>query len=136
MDTLFTDEPAWFCLQALPKKEHIAAQLLRVEVGLETFCPRISYVKRTQRGKVRFIEPLFPGYLFVHCAMVPVYRRILATQGVRRLVVHGNRAPTVPASFIDGLQAQLDAENLRNLPEPEIKPGTPVQIVSGPFQNW
>jgi len=87
MPDLAHAEPGWYCYQALPKKEHVAATLINTETELKAFCPRIRYLKKTKRGKVHFVEPLFPGYLFVHCHPKEHYRWVISTQGVRRLVV-------------------------------------------------
>src|SRR5271166_6904013 len=54
----------WFCLKAQPKREHIAAACLRQISEVEAFCPRVRFRKRTNRGPVWFVEPMFPGYLF------------------------------------------------------------------------
>ena len=79
--------PGWYCVQAQPKREHVAARLLRLQAGLQTFCPRLAFHKHTARGKVRFVEALFPGYLFVYSDdLAEVYRQLKATKGVRDLV--------------------------------------------------
>lgn len=128
--------PGWYCFKALPKKEHIASELLRRNGGLETLCPRISYVKKTRRGKVRFVEPLFPGYVFVNADLKEVYRLIRSTQGIRDIVAFGNRLPQIPDRFIEDLCQRLDEENLKALPEPVIRKGQEVTITEGPFKNW
>lgn len=129
-------ETGWYCFKALPKKEHLAAQLLRREAGLETFCPRIAYQKKTRRGKVRFVECLFPGYIFIHLDPKALYRRVRATQGIRDIVSFGERVPRIPESFIEALRVRLDEENLKAIPEPVIRPGQEVTITEGPFKNW
>ena len=58
----------WRCLRGKPKREHLAAQHLRL-AGFEAFCPRIRHQRRTVRGKVWFVEALFPGYLFARPAI-------------------------------------------------------------------
>ncbi|HSH09332.1 MAG TPA: transcription termination/antitermination NusG family protein [Oceanipulchritudo sp.] len=125
----------WYCFKALPKKEHIAAELLRRIPEIETFCPRISYIKKTRRGKVKFVECLFPGYVFVQTDLRQTYRLIRATQGIRDVVAFGERVPLIPAAFIEELRQRLDEEQVRALPEPEIKPGQTVTITEGPFRN-
>jgi transcriptional antiterminator RfaH len=129
-----TDE-GWFCFKALPKKEHIAAELLRRKEGLETLCPRFSYMKKTRRGNVRYVECLFPGYVFVRANLVEYYRRIRATQGIRDIVSFGDRVPLMPDSFIEQVRAQLGEAAVKDAPPPEIQPGQEVIITEGPFQN-
>jgi transcriptional antiterminator RfaH len=129
-------EEGWYCFKALPKKEHIAARLIRSEVGLETLCPRITYSKNTRRGKVRFVECLFPGYLFIRADLAAAYRHIRSIQGIRDVVAFGDRLPRLPDGFIDELKQRLDAENLKAIPDPVVKPGQGVTITEGPFRNW
>lgn len=136
MPDLSATEPGWFCFKALPKKEHLAAELLRREAGLEVFCPRLAYHKKTRRGKVRFVEPLFPGYVFLNVDLQTEYRRIRATQGIRDVVAFGPRVPPVPPAFIEQLRTRLDEENLREVPDPALAPGKEVVITEGPFRDW
>jgi len=126
---------AWYCFKALPKKEHIAAELLRQVSGLETFCPRITYLKKTRRGKVKFTECLFPAYVFIHTDLKETYRQIRATQGIRDVVSFGPRIPVIPEAFIAELRGRLDTEGVREVPSPEIRPGQQVVITEGPFRN-
>lgn len=128
--------PGWFCFNCLPKKEHIASELLKRQSGMETFCPRISYLKKTRRGKVRFVESLFPGYLFVHADLAHSYRLIRSTQGIRDIVFFGDRVPEVPEPFILELRSLMNEENLKAIPEPALKNGQKVTITVGPFREW
>ena len=58
------DEMKWYCVQVGPKREHIAAANLQVEEGVEVFCPRIRYRKKTRRGVIWFVEAMFPCLLY------------------------------------------------------------------------
>jgi transcriptional antiterminator RfaH len=129
-------EPGWYCFKALPKKEHIAARLLVHYPGIETLCPRISYTRKTRRGKVRFVECLFPGYVFIRTDLKQQYRLIRATQGIRDVVAYGDRVPVIPDAFIEDLRQRLDEENHKPIPEPALKPGQEVVITEGPFRDW
>ncbi len=135
MVDLHQTSTAWYCFKALPKKEHIAAGLLRQLSGMEVFCPRITYVKRTRRGKVKFTECLFPAYVFIHTDLKETYRQIRATQGIRDVVAFGPRIPVIPDAFIEELRRRLDAEGVRDLPPPVLRPGQTVTITEGPFRN-
>ena len=136
MPDLHHVEPGWYCFKALPKKEHIAARLLGQLPEVSAFCPRISYLKNTKRGKVRFVECLFPGYVFVEADLQSAYRQIRSVQGIRDVVAFGERMPRIPESFIADLQARVNEESLCQVPEPDFAPGQEVMITEGPFRNW
>lgn len=136
MPQLSESEEAWYCFQALTKKEHIAAEMIRTTMSLEVLCPRIKYAKVTQRGKVQFVEPLFPGYLFVRGDLKEYYRLIRATNGIRDVVMYGDRVPRVPESFIEELRKRLNEHDTREFREPDLEPGQRVHITSGPFARW
>jgi transcriptional antiterminator RfaH len=135
MPDLRETEPGWYCFKALPKKEHIAARMLQEVEGIETFCPRIAYLKKTRRGKVRFVECLFPGYIFIHAELKEFYRRIRATQGIRDVVAFGQRVPLIPSAFIEELRARIGDQSTRDMPEPVIEAGQKVIITEGPFKD-
>ena len=125
----------WYCFKALPKKEHIAAEILRRREGLDALCPRISYFKNTRRGKVRFVECLFPGYVFVFADLARVYRLIRSTQGIRDIVSFGDRVPAIPESFVNELKQRIGEESIHNLPDAVPVPGQEVTITEGPFRD-
>ena len=56
-------ETAWYCLRTQTKREHLAAASLWEIGGIEVLSPRLRYKKVTRRGKVWWVEPLFPGQL-------------------------------------------------------------------------
>lgn len=137
MPDLAACPPGWYCLLAQPKREHLAAQVIQREAGLTTFCPRLAYVKMTARGRVRFVEALFPGYLFVQIeSLAAVYRQLRAIKGVREVVQYGQRVPTVPEALIRQLQARLVADAVFELPEPGLQVGERVRVLTGPFAGF
>ena len=138
MPDIAKTEPGWYCFKALPKKEHIAAQLLKPYEGIESFCPRLAYMKNTRRGKVRFVECLFPGYVFLNADLKLHYRLIKATQGIKDVVSFGNRIPVMPEAFIEELKERLkdDDGGVPMVEAPGIKPGMEVTILEGPLRNF
>lgn len=123
----------WFCLKAQIKREHIAAAHLQKIEGIEVFCPRIQQIKKTKAGKKRFVEALFPGYLFARFSLAQHYRRVIHTQGVTYLVKHGNRS-AIPDSLIEDLRKSLP-EGVIEAPDPSIEPGAQIEFVSGSLKG-
>ena len=86
-----SSEPAWYCLKTQTKREAIAAAHLRELEGVEVFCPMLRYRKATRRGKVWWVEALFPGYLLARFRLSTDERAVMYSQGVRGLVRFGER---------------------------------------------
>ena len=123
----------WFCLKAQPKREHIAAAMLAKIDGIEVFCPRIQQIKKTRVGKKRFVEALFPGYLFARFSLSEHYRRVIHTQGIVYLVQHGKRS-AIPTNLIEELRSSLP-EGVIQAPDPSIEPGARIEFVSGSLKG-
>lgn len=134
-----THEPKWFCVRTQTKREHIAAKYLRELEGMEVFCPRIKYRKATRRGKIWWLEPLFPGYLLAKFDLMEMERAVTFCQGVRGLVRFGTEVPDVPENFvvslIEQVNRQADGEKELITVAPAVTVGDEVEIAHGPFQG-
>ena len=122
---------SWFCLQAQPKREHIAAARLRKDAKVEVFLPRIRYRRPTRNGPAWVTEGLFPGYLFAHFDVF-MFRLVQATPGVRCVVHFGTHWPTIPEGVIAELRAGVGNEEIRVLSQ-EVQPGETVDVADGVF---
>jgi len=125
----------WFVLKCKTKKEHIAAEHIRRRAELEVFCPRVSFRRKTRRGLVRFIEALFPGYIFVKCDLKEHKRHIQAMEGVIGVVHFGPHTPNLDDALVEELRSQCPDE-LRELPDPQFKAGDEVLVAEGPFREF
>jgi transcriptional antiterminator RfaH len=128
------DEPAWFCLRAAPKREHLAAISLRRQFGIECLSPRLRFRKLTQRGPVWFVEAMFPGYLFAKFVYSTQHRAVESSHGVRGTVRFGQRLAMLPENTVIALQSKAGAEEVITI-DSSLKIGQPVHIVEGPFQG-
>ncbi len=133
-----SDDRQWFCVRAQTKREHIAAGHLSSLEGVEVFCPRIRYRKATRRGKVWWLEPLFPGYLLAKFDLKEMERAVTFCQGIRGLVRFGSEIPNVPHAFVETLMeqvaAKLDDEGCIAV-SPSITEGDEVEVADGPFRG-
>jgi transcriptional antiterminator RfaH len=130
----------WYCVRTQTKREHIAAQLLRTLEQVEVFCPRLRYRKATRRGKIWWIEPMFPGYILARFDLEAMERSVTFTQGVRGLVRFGNEIPSIPTSFVDAIRRQTVAHSETADPEcitltPEILTGDEIEVAHGPLRG-
>lgn len=122
----------WRCIRGKPKSEHLAAQHLRA-AGFEAFCPRIRHQRRTVRGKVWFVEALFPGYLFVRFAKLQM-RHVAATPFVSQVMHFMEDCAAVSDEVVSELRAAVDEKETITV-QTAIQPGDTVDIVAGPMRG-
>lgn len=132
-DTL-TTTPAWFCVRAQPKSEHIAAGCLRVMTGVEVYCPRLRFRKMTRRGPVWFSEALFPGYLFARFIPMDSQKEVTYARGVSGIVGFGGQLASIPDATVEELRAQMGAEDCKTL-DAEVSEGDTVTVTGGAFKG-
>lgn len=133
------DPPAWYCVRTQSKRENLASKALAQLEGVETFCPRLRYKKATRRGKVWWIEAMFPGYIFARFSRIEMERAVVHTQGVMTLLKFGQEVPPIPDRLIEDLyqhikdQESEDGELLTLTPI--VKLGDEVEIAHGAMQG-
>jgi transcriptional antiterminator RfaH len=130
----------WYCVRCQTKREHIAAGHLRELEGVEVFCPRLRYRKATRRGKIWWVEPMFPGYLLARFNIEEMERAVTFCHGVRGLVSFGKEFPPVPSSFVEAIKKEINDREGAEEGEiitlsPTIEIGDEVEIANGPFQG-
>ena len=134
-------ERAWYCLRAQTRREHIAAAAIRNKMmdEVEVFCPRVRYKKPTQRGKIWWVEPLFPGYLLACFDQTFHLRDLLHINGVSGVVRFGKSLPEISSSFVAKLQEEFLEEGAEIEPvltiEKRLGIGDEVELVEGAFQG-
>lgn len=131
-------EPNWYVLRSQLKRERLAAANLRRLEGVEVFLPRLRYQKTTRRGRVWWVEPLFPGYLLAKFSYLELSRAVTYTAGVSRIVTFGDDTPAVPDQFVADLQTEVarhqtdDEEIVVNW---KVEVGDEVELAEGPFKG-
>src|SRR5262249_9716373 len=125
---------AWFCVQTLPKHEHIAAACLRQAADVEVFLPRIRYQRATKFGRAWVTEALFLNYLFARFDLSSRLRWIHAARGVRTVLHFGTQWPSIPDTAISELRVALDPNEVCVLSR-NFSPGDPVEIAHGAFRG-
>ena len=129
-------EYLWRCIHAKPKCEHIAAKHIGLigHEGIEVFCPRVRYCKNTKRGKVWFVEAMFPGYLFAKFDLPRSLRAVNGAHGVTRVVQFSGDFSVIPDGVIDGLRSHFDETELVTIHQTLIE-GDEVNIAEGPLRG-
>ena len=134
------DDPSWYCVRTQTKREHLAAKALAQLEGVQSFCPRLRYRKATRRGKVWWVEAMFPGYIFAFFSRYEHERTVVHTLGVMKLLKFGNYVPEIPATFVAELCKQMEEQeegdsDMLTL-EPTVKEGDEVEIAHGALQGF
>jgi len=128
-------EPAWYCIHSKPKCEHTAAGILRTLAGVETYCPRIRFQRSTPRGKVWFIEALFPSYFFARFNLDESLRAVKHSQNVIRVVEFGGSFITISDRTIAELRTEMGQSEIREV-QPQLKIGDEVELTEGPMRGF
>ena len=128
-------ERSWYCLKTQTKREAIAAAHLRELEEVEVFCPMLRYRKATRRGKVWWVEALFPGYVLARFALETGERAVMYSQGVRGLVRFGDKVPAVPDDFVEVLRQEVARQGAEEVLTvgPRLAEGEDVELAHGPL---
>jgi transcriptional antiterminator RfaH len=132
MNMLFDNTAKWRCIRGKPKSEHLAAQHLKA-AGFEAFCPRIRHQKQTTRGRVWFVEALFPGYLFVKYAPSSM-RHVATTPFVSQILSFMEDFGAVRDEVVAELRMTMDTHETLTVSS-AIQSGDCVDVVSGPLRG-
>lgn len=129
------DDPLWYCVHTKTKCEHIAAaHLNQLSLDVEVFSPRLRFLKKTARGKVWFVEALFPGYVFARFDLGKSLRAVNHTAAVLKVVSFGGRHPTVPDEVISIWREKVDDDAVITVCE-QLEQGDEIEIVEGPLRG-
>ena len=129
-----TDDLHWYCLHTRPKSERLTSQILRVEAGIEVFCPLIRFERARRSGRLWVTEAMFPGYVFARFCHSLQHRQIRAARGVLKIVGFGDTISVVPDSVVAELRLSVKDEETIVI-ESGISAGEEVNVVEGPFRG-
>ena len=127
----------WFVVKSQTKREHIAASILANAEGVEAFCPRIRYRKATRRGKVWWVEPLFPSYFFAKFNYESHSRLVASSHGISQIVSFGGRVPHISEVILEEVRRQTRVYSVDDIIEVEqvVCRGDEVEFSTGPFKG-
>jgi transcriptional antiterminator RfaH len=130
-------EYIWRCVHTKPKCEHIAARNVKMigHEGIDVFCPRVRFCKNTKRGKVWFVESMFPGYIFVKFDLFRSLRAVNGAHGVTRVIRFANVFSEVNESIISDLRTNFDQETEQITVHQTLIEGDEVEVAEGALRG-
>jgi transcriptional antiterminator NusG len=141
----------WFVIHTLSGqeqkvKESIERRIKTEEMGeyiQEVLVPMERVVEVRNQKKTVSTRKLWPGYVFIHMALLDDDGRIVEkpwyfikdTQGVIGFV--GGEPPTpTPAAEVEQIKAQISASEETERPKVSFEVGETIKINNGPFLNF
>jgi len=113
----------WTVAQTESQREIVADAHLQ-QRGFETYLPRV----RTRRKQ---IDPLFPGYIFIH--VIERWYVVNSTPGIIRVLLCCDRPAILRDEIIRELRGRQDRRGFIPLPKTVPRIGQRVRITRGTF---
>lgn len=127
-----TENRNWFALYTKPKHE-FKAELDLSKLEIENYLPKITKTKQWSDRKKKITLPLFSGYIFINVNEKERYQA-LELPGIVKTVSFNGKPSVVPDFEIDNLKRMLEGNPEVNVID-ELKAGTLVKVVDGPFKD-
>jgi transcriptional antiterminator RfaH len=119
----------WYAVRTKPRCEAFAEVNLQ-RLGVEVFLPMLMEYKQATMTHRKSATPLFPGYLFVRCAMPAQHRAVCYATGVKHVVSFGAGPSIVDDSIIDSIKGQA-VNGVVEIVADRLVPGKAVRIHEG-----
>jgi len=130
-------DSGWYVVQVKPRQEGRVLRRLALE-AVSTFLPFIEVSRRRGPEKVRALEPLFPGYLFVRLPPIheepASWNKVRWTPGTVRVLSVGDTPVSVPADLIRAIEERTSELGFVRRPS-SLANGMRVRLRSGPFED-
>ncbi|MEY4484563.1 MAG: hypothetical protein RL693_2015 [Verrucomicrobiota bacterium] len=123
----------WYCVHTKSKSEHLAAAALRL-LGVECYCPRLRFQRVTPRGKVWFMEALFPSYIFARFSYPESQRAVKYANHVIRIITFGDDPVPLTNDTIEALKHEMLGKEVREVHH-GVKVGDTVEVAEGPMRG-
>ena len=124
---------SWYAIRVNARHEKRVAQLL-AGAEFQVYLPLVRTLRQWSDRRKMVEVPLFPGYLFVHCAMDGPNRvRLLsASRSVLAIVGSGPRPVPIPSIEIESIRSLLQADTQVTTLARLVR-GARVRVMDGPL---
>ncbi|MGD8781584.1 MAG: UpxY family transcription antiterminator [Ignavibacteria bacterium] len=126
------DNRNWFALYTKPRHEFKAEQELN-RLEIENYLPKTTRTRQWSDRKKKITLPLFSGYIFINVNEKERYYALELPYIVKTVSFNG-KPSVIPDSEIDNLKRMLAGNPEVNVVD-ELKEGTTVKVVEGPFKD-
>jgi len=117
-------------------KEAQVASYCTVQLGLQTYFPRLRQHRVIRRQRRLVIRPLFPRYLFCRFDAEMLYRAVRYSPEILDIVSSGSSPTVVPDGLIENLQSWAGNEVDIFTLQPTFRVGDQVEVTGGPLQGF
>lgn len=122
----------WFVLYTKPNFEKKADSQCR-DLGIESYLPLYTVIRKWSDRKKRIEAPLFPGYIFVHGGEKERLSA-LTVNGVVKSVMFRTEPATLREEEIENIKLVIKSDKIIETVS-SITIGTKVKIKSGPLEG-
>lgn len=123
---------SWYLLQA-KRQQHTRAMKNLVAMQHECFSPNITVTKYKNSVVGSYIEPLFPGYIFIRIGTECNWMAISSTRGVSKIVRFGTYPINVSNEVIEAIKNRLPHYEKILQDKNSLKKGDAVRIKGDHF---
>jgi transcriptional antiterminator RfaH len=122
----------WACARLESRREGVAKHFLQL-AGYQVYIPQIREQRVRRARRVEIIAPLFPCYAFI--VIEQQWHAARWSIGVSAIIMDGIVPAKVSDQVIDEIQRREIHGAVELPPLPDMKHGTPVRVLGGPFQG-
>ena len=137
MRSSLNTERSWYALYTRGRHEKRVDASLR-DRGFEAYLPLVPRLRQWHDRKKLVEFPMFPSYVFARASLEEL-RTALSIPGVSTVLRFNGRPVAVPSDEIDNVRrfaaALAAAGGVDAEAGPLIEKGTPVSVISGPFEG-
>lgn len=125
-------EKKWFVLYTKPNFEKKVFSKL-TDIGVETYLPLRTTIRKWSDRKKRIEAPLFPGYIFILGNEKERFEA-LSVSGVVRSVMFRNEPATLRDEEIENIKKLIRSDKILETSQTVVL-GAAVRITSGPLKD-
>jgi transcriptional antiterminator RfaH len=123
----------WFAINTKPRNEDRAAHNI-AQGGYEVLSPKLEIRKYRDGRFFPFVEPMFPGYIFVRFDPIEDFHNIKYARGVKTIVHFGERIAALDDAVVHFIRARLN-EGVAKVERKPLRRGEKILIKDGPFKG-